>query len=380
MLLLTGALLAPVWAGPAVTNFHLRNTKLDSQDIVPSRDPRFVWLALVSISQEVCATTNPAHPTGYCYANNDCQSLNGTADGSCAHAFASCCYFTRSCDQKTITNITSFVNPGYPGTSKEETECQITVDLISKSVCQLKLDFQTLDLAQPSAEGVCETDSLTIEGSLNDAGLPTLCGNNTGQHIYVNIDPEGEGPAIKIKTGTSDFERKWNIIVTQIQCNSEDKAPDGCLQYYTAPSGVISSFNYKKPTADQITSEDVNSHLSGLDYSACLASRDGACSVAWSPDADSSPYSLLMTGDALTETSSIGLEMATHVDCRDYISIPNGDYGTGTGDQYCGLGFPSLVTSSSTPFLLRVKTNGNETTDMDKSNVGFSLKYEKIKC
>ena len=53
-------------------------------------------------------------------------------------------------------------------------------------------------------------------------------------------------------TGLNDTSRVpnyyWNIKVQQVDCsvpNNPDKAPDGCLQYFTAPVGSIESFNYR---------------------------------------------------------------------------------------------------------------------------------------
>ena len=39
--------------------------------------------------------------------------------------------------------------------------------------------------------------------------------------------------------------RKWRIKVTQYECGTEEESgPPGCLQYMTADSGTIQSFNF----------------------------------------------------------------------------------------------------------------------------------------
>ena len=38
--------------------------------------------------------------------------------------------------------------------------------------------------------------------------------------------------------------REWNIKITEIACDSPARAPSGCLQYYTAETGTIMSFNF----------------------------------------------------------------------------------------------------------------------------------------
>lgn len=39
-------------------------------------------------------------------------------------------------------------------------------------------------------------------------------------------------------------DRRWNIRIQQIPCDSTSKAPNGCLQYYNTVSGTVTSFNY----------------------------------------------------------------------------------------------------------------------------------------
>lgn len=41
---------------------------------------------------------------------------------------------------------------------------------------------------------------------------------------------------------TLQFDRRWNIKITQIKCCN--RAPVGCLMHYTATSGKVMSFNY----------------------------------------------------------------------------------------------------------------------------------------
>ena len=58
--------------------------------------------------------------------------------------------------------------------------------------------------------------------------------------------------------------REWNIKITEIACDSPARAPSGCLQYYTAETGTIMSFNF---AGNQI--------LRAQDYSACVRQEEG---------------------------------------------------------------------------------------------------------
>ena len=37
---------------------------------------------------------------------------------------------------------------------------------------------------------------------------------------------------------------KWKVKVSQIECSSTAKAPEGCQQYFTGRSGTMNSYNY----------------------------------------------------------------------------------------------------------------------------------------
>lgn len=82
---------------------------------------------------------------------------------------------------------------------------------------QLRIDFLALSLAQPNGEGVCVNDALTIEGGASP--LPIICGENSGQHVYVSYN--GLTPiTISITLGDEPvFDRKWTIRIAQIACS-----------------------------------------------------------------------------------------------------------------------------------------------------------------
>lgn len=116
-----------------------------------------------------------------------------------------------------------------------------------------QVQFDEFNLAPPfngSCGGITDTFVISGASSFNATGLPEsgLCGDLSGQHLYMNVDPtDTSKPLLFVINAANDriFNRKWSIRIIQIPCRSPAKAPPGCLQYYTSSSGVIESFNYR---------------------------------------------------------------------------------------------------------------------------------------
>ena len=68
--------------------------------------------------------------------------------------------------------------------------------------------------------------------------------------VYVDIsDPEKECTTLAFNFQDKEITRQWNITITQIPCDHENRAPPGCLQYLWGVNedgvgGVIQSFNF----------------------------------------------------------------------------------------------------------------------------------------
>merc|ERR1712241_322964 len=83
-------------------------------------------------------------------------------------------------------------------------------------------------------------------------------------------------------------ERKWNILVTMIECSSKRCPPRGCLQYFTGPTGTVTSFNYRAGCPSQPCT-----HLQAQRYTSCVRQEAGYCSIAWKADtADTKTFDL----------------------------------------------------------------------------------------
>ncbi|XP_037801521.1 uncharacterized protein LOC119596379 [Penaeus monodon] len=321
-----------------------------------------LFIALVQIQPDQCTTKDGFSTLGTCMPAKECTSTGGTASGTCAKGLGVCCLVKKRCSSTSKFNNTYFVNPTDDTTLGA---CTLTINRMNANICQLRLDFIYFDLSQPDATGQCSVDFFTVQGT------PTMvCGSNTGQHMYVNVDPNGGAIKMSVdRSAVAPMNRLWNIKVAQIECNSRFKAPKGCLQYFTETSGSVSSFNY-----DTVLVNGTR-QIRNMEYGVCLLPPDGYCGIIWEKD-PTSIYSFTVSSalDAL-DPNLIGTTYAVSRNCTtDYVIIPGGVEDTGLQNgRFCGLGFPSSVMSYAMPYVLYVRTNGDETGDT--LNRGFKLNY-----
>ena len=189
---------------------------------------------------------------GVCLSGSECNVRGGIILGTCAQGFGSCCaIYVDDCTSDNFQfNLTYIVNPSYPSKTSEAQTCTYTFNKFSSDVCRIRLDFVDAELAAPSSAGACTTDyfqgspvtynySSCFEGNwlllqVTGSDTPKICGNNPGQHIYLDAGAYSSSSATlsAVLTGTSD-ERKWRILVSHIRCSSLMLPPQGCLQYHT---------------------------------------------------------------------------------------------------------------------------------------------------
>lgn len=142
-------------------------------------------------------------------------------------------------------------------------------------------------------------------------------------------------------------------------------APSGCLQYFTEPTGTISSFNYGR-------------YLANTDYAICIERSPTTCKVTLRPV---EKFGIFMSSGVRQNFAGVG-----DTDCLyDYLSIPGGalDGMKETKDRHCGsilsnvhgdsIG-QSIVTRTNGPIVLRFHTG--DTQDRSVSQ-GFKIQYEQ---
>ena len=88
---------------------------------------------------------------------------------------------------------------------------------------------------------------ITKDSSGNQVYPPILCGENTGQHVYLDAGRASNSDITLMNTFDTGatFGRKWNIKVSQIPCDATSAPPSAdCLQYFTGLQDTVKSFNF----------------------------------------------------------------------------------------------------------------------------------------
>jgi len=227
---------------------------------------------------------------GTCYTSSECSSKGGTASGSCASSFGVCCVFSLSCGGSSSANNSYAIISSY-SVSSDADPCSYTFCKTNTDVCKLRIDFDTMVLAGPwglsSTAAVtdgpratdCGYDTLTVTNP-GGASPPIICGYNTGQHMFIPVSNSCNTINIDVDTGTTTTTRTWQIKVSQFECGNM-RAPDqDCLQYHTASSGTIATFNWDTSSTTVSRSQY---HLSSQYYDICIRRARSQCSVCFSP-------------------------------------------------------------------------------------------------
>jgi len=391
-----------------------------------ARDGKSLFV-IVNFPNEECTTT-----TGYngtCMAPSECIGTGGAALGSCAKGFGICCYYyLRGCGGVQAYNQTYLQNPNWPGpvTVDQDLECTFTFPRLHSQVCQLRLDFAQFELGPPISDRVLctsttpATDTLTLVHAGGRTEPTLLCGYNTGHHVYLDMASTDTMAFIRFRldsTRFGTFNRIWNIKASQIECNKNYHAPQGCLQYYYGDHGVgsVTAFNYDNPTTAYV------GHLAGS-YSICVRRESGMCVIGWTPPQYSQdPLGFSISGRDTSDHARGSCRYSSdpaytspypaQSECKQqYISIPdntgNSD-GSGpfthtslardgnpvtTCQRMCGKKFclggdvcrgsadHQVVYSRRLPFEMRVTFDSTGFSPQTFMNKGFKLNYFQLPC
>ncbi|XP_064488483.1 uncharacterized protein LOC135400577 [Ornithodoros turicata] len=230
-----------------------------------------------------------------------------------------------TCAGNAYRNGTHFRSPGFPGPYVEKRLCRAAVHKVHAGICQMRLDFIVFKIDSP-ANGSCLTGKLTMTGQNHNIIVPALCGNLTAQHMYLDVS-SARGPLVLGLATAGATPSVFDIKITQISCRDVNKAPSGCLQYFTGSEGIFSSFNYalSSPTSR-------GGYLNNLDYAICFRKEMGHCSITYrAPGHDAtenvtSSFSVQGKWEDITEEEAPG---AGYIDCpHDYLYL--------AGVPYCG--------------------------------------------
>jgi len=279
---------------------------------------------------------------GTCYTAGECASQGGSQQGNCALGFGVCCVFQQTgCDITVNRNCTYVMSTGYPtdyqvAADIDNTEdCTISVNKVHRNVCQLRLDFVDLVLLSPGSgpqpadaelggrdnppiigAGRCDRrDSLTIRGP-TERNPPLVCGTLTGQHMYVETGlSDSASSRIQISIhGEITGLRKWKIKISQLDCNTNYRAPQGCVQYFMEPTGTFQSYAYQN-----------SQMLVNQQYAICFRKNLGMCTINFSQTIlanDNTGTSMESSSFALSEAKD-GMAVISTSCSSSYIIIGN---------------------------------------------------------
>lgn len=349
-----------------------------------ARESRALF-SVVKFPNDACTATNGL--IGTCLTSTECTSRGGSSGGNCAAGFGVCCLvYSATCTTLTEVsqNNTYLRNPSYPSaypTSTTTTTCGYKISKAASTVCQLRLDYETLVLGQTAATGVC-TDSLATTTTADNSvttSYPSICGTSSGHHMYVNLGSSSDSASatLTISLAASSASAKWNILVRQIDCDTSYTAPEGCTMFFTGTSGSWSNYGYVSGTT---TTE----HSPNQNFNVCIRREDGYCSIRHSTTTSTS-FSLSSEADGATAPTT-GFRGST--DCYlDFITIPSGslDGSQPAFDRYCGakMGWsPAAATnqpiiSEVVPFTVGVRFDNDDGQD---TPYGVALTYQQLPC
>merc|ERR1712029_583929 len=306
---------------------------------------------------------------------SECTTKGGTASGTCATSFGVCCVFSISCGGSSSANNSYAIFSSY-STSTDDDPCTYTFCKTNTDVCKLRIDFDTMVLSAPRTMtstqvytdgafvGDCGTDSLTIS---NPGGPipPTICGYNTGQHMFVPASDSCNQVNIDIDTGSTTTTRQWQIKVTQYECDNMMAPEQDCLQYLTASTGTIASFNFDTTATSSVATSQT--HLSNQYYSICIRRARGYCSLCFSPEITSTtttnaasyglsggasgPAQQSAVGSSCSGITTINPTAGSQVGKGDYLEIAGLQDGTGSSTAAGSATVPGSVESTGMPQL-----------------------------
>lgn len=111
-------------------------------------------------------------------------------------------------------------NPGAGELSKLDS-CHYEVAPWSAQVCQVRIDFERLELAQPTLNA--STQLLECVDFVQVQRFQ-LCGRNNGQHLYVQLQ-RGQTLKLYFNLVSHSAQSTWQLTLTQIECLQHTQQP-----------------------------------------------------------------------------------------------------------------------------------------------------------
>jgi len=250
----------------------------------------------------------------------------------------------------------------------------------------LRFDFETFTTAGPTttvdANGC--PDTLVITASPSSFATPNICGENAGQHVYMDVGLASTASAkleFTFSTTVTTISRSWEIKVTQIECTSTSKPYDsGCSQYFTGTTGRLTTYNFAQ------SSSSLYQHLESQNQNICIRQEAGFCCITYNLCSDTNAWSIDNTAGSV-----IGTECTL-----DFVEIPAATYACGEtaalGDRFCGAIFnavkgvtettdTAVLCTCQAPFTVQFTSSAAGAEAITTTaNRGVCLEYKQVAC
>lgn len=109
----------------------------------------------------------------------------------------------------------SVSNPEHPDPTYRKVICETVIEHARPDITKLIIKLNQLNLYRPSYEGQCMHDKFSIFTDLNQAVIPVLCGNRSGETIEIPFLADQKYLIISVMTSNLDHDRIWHIEVIQ---------------------------------------------------------------------------------------------------------------------------------------------------------------------
>jgi len=378
----------------------ISSTVSQPKELEERQKKHFSLFSVVTFKNEECTSEltggSGGARAGTCQTSTECSDMKGTKSGNCAAGFGVCCVILSNTGATAAIshNRTYIRNSEYSAVTTSTTKVDIsyTISKMSSDICQLRLDFVDFVIAGPanSDETIlstslthCTHDYMTITNG-GGAEIPTICGANTGEHLYIDM---GSGSAdttvIRLITAASITtltpaiaKRLWDIKTSQIECFAAYRAPEGCHRYMTTDIGKIISYNFMRDgtTAPGANIQNTGVELASQNIKTCIRRNKGMCCVeflvcakyngialvdtegtasittgnggdyseGWSIDINTFPFVLTASITATADESNVGSVDSMCI--GDHVEIPSSWSGA------CGAGHSSMRSYQNTRY------------------------------
>jgi len=367
---------------------------------------------VVTFENKECNIDGLGSLLGTCYTAQECDELNGENYGPCASGFGICCLFSYDCGG-VVSQNGSYIKGNETITQIQEPRsnvCEFYMQT-NERICSLRLDFEQFNIlagtgsTDPDSE--CQDTFRVTNMVSGNNRLPTICGFNTGDHIYIDVGPEvnnitGFSATLEFNLAEKTDSRNFNIRITQHECFSDLTPPPGCLQYFMAKRGRITSFNFNRESESQ---NSMGAHLDKQDYFICIRQEEDHCCTEYAVCDEPNSFTLDNSRYELFAETHVGRDedlqdlraLASSTCTRDFIEIEGSSEqceGGTISSRYCGFRFGTEIASDtdedfaineplenilarphkticdcSLPFQVGIRTNNENTRGVPRANV-----------